>query len=56
MNTALLQSARVRDEALEILARFGVPKTAFATTGIPASSPITGESHNPRPTDESWII
>ena len=43
MKTAPLQSARVRDEALEILSRFGVPKTAFATTGIPASSPITGE-------------
>src|SRR5215471_12464643 len=43
MKTAPLQSSRVRDEALEILSRFGVPKTAFATTGIPASSPITGE-------------
>jgi aldehyde dehydrogenase (NAD+) len=43
MNTALLQPAPVRDEALAILARFGVSKSAFASTGIPASSPITGE-------------
>jgi aldehyde dehydrogenase (NAD+) len=43
MNTDLLRPARVRDEALAMLARFGVPETAFAATGIPASSPITGE-------------
>jgi len=43
MNIAPLHSARIRDEALELLARLGVPKAAFATTGTPASSPITGE-------------
>jgi aldehyde dehydrogenase (NAD+) len=35
--------ASVRDEALAILSRLGVPQSAFARTGIAASSPITGE-------------
>ena len=35
--------ASVRDEALAILSRLGVPQGAFARTGIAASSPITGE-------------
>jgi aldehyde dehydrogenase (NAD+) len=35
--------APVRDEALAILARLGVPQSAFARAGIAASSPITGE-------------
>jgi aldehyde dehydrogenase (NAD+) len=35
--------APVRDEALAILARLGVPQSAFAREGLPASSPITGE-------------
>ena len=43
MNTILLQPAPVREEALGILARLGVPNDAFAATGIPATSPITGE-------------
>jgi aldehyde dehydrogenase (NAD+) len=35
--------ASVRDEALAILSRLGVPENAFARDGLPASSPITGE-------------
>jgi aldehyde dehydrogenase (NAD+) len=35
--------ASVRDEALAILARLGVPGSAFARAGLAASSPITGE-------------
>jgi aldehyde dehydrogenase (NAD+) len=34
----------VRDEALAILSRLGVPQSAFASDGLPASSPITGET------------
>ncbi len=41
--TAALQSANVRDEALAILARLGVPARALAGVGLTASSPITGE-------------
>ncbi len=37
------QCMSVRDEALAILSRLGVPQGAFARTGIAASSPITGE-------------
>jgi aldehyde dehydrogenase (NAD+) len=33
----------VRDEALAILSRLGVPQNAFAHDGLAASSPITGE-------------
>jgi aldehyde dehydrogenase (NAD+) len=43
MNTSLVQPASVRDEALAILSRLGVPESAFARGGIAASSPITGE-------------
>ena len=43
MSTVLIQPARVRDEALAILGRLGVPERAFTTTGIAAASPITGE-------------
>jgi aldehyde dehydrogenase (NAD+) len=43
INSALLQPARVRDEALALLVRCGVPDSAFAATGISAGSPITGE-------------
>ncbi|HST94240.1 MAG TPA: aldehyde dehydrogenase family protein, partial [Microvirga sp.] len=35
--------ASVADEARAILARLGVPESAFASTGRPAASPITGE-------------
>jgi aldehyde dehydrogenase (NAD+) len=35
--------ASVADEARAILARLGVPESAFASTGRPALSPITGE-------------
>jgi len=35
--------APVREDALGILARLGVPKTAFARSGVAARSPITGE-------------
>jgi aldehyde dehydrogenase (NAD+) len=35
--------APVRDEALQILARLGVPDSAFGDGGLPARSPITGE-------------
>jgi aldehyde dehydrogenase (NAD+) len=37
------QPAPVRDEALAILARLGVPDSAFASSGLAARSPITGE-------------
>src|SRR6516225_6763327 len=43
MDTALVQPTSVRDEALGILSRFGVPQSAFAREGVLASSPITGE-------------
>ena len=42
-DTATLQSAGVRDGALAILARLGVPERALARAGLAASSPITGE-------------
>ncbi len=35
--------ASVAEEARAILARLGVPDSAFAPTGRPATSPITGE-------------
>ncbi|MBV8509514.1 MAG: aldehyde dehydrogenase family protein, partial [Xanthobacteraceae bacterium] len=41
--SATLQSAGVRDEALAILARLGVPERTLAGAGLAASSPITGE-------------
>ena len=42
-NASLANATSVRDEALAILARLGVPESAFAREGAPASSPITGE-------------
>jgi aldehyde dehydrogenase (NAD+) len=41
MNGRLI--APLREEALEILVRLGVPKTAFSRSGLAARSPITGE-------------
>jgi aldehyde dehydrogenase (NAD+) len=41
--TAAVQSTSVRDEALAILARLGVPERTLAGAGLAASSPITGE-------------
>lgn len=41
--TAALVHPSVRDEALLILSRLGVPARAFARDGLPARSPITGE-------------
>ncbi len=43
MDAALVQPVSVRDEALGILSRLGVPQNAFAREGVLASSPITGE-------------
>ena len=43
MNTSLAQPASIRDDALAILSRLGVPGSAFSREGIAASSPITGE-------------
>src|SRR3974377_661322 len=43
MDAALVQPTSVRDEALGILSRLGVPQSAFAREGVLASSPITGE-------------
>jgi aldehyde dehydrogenase (NAD+) len=43
MNAALVQPISVRDEALGILSRLGVPRSAFARAGVMALSPITGE-------------
>src|SRR5215470_10578987 len=43
MDAALVQPTSVRDEALGILSRLGVPQSAFARQGVLASSPITGE-------------
>jgi len=43
MDAALVQFTSVRDEALGILSRLGVPQSAFAREGVLASSPITGE-------------
>jgi aldehyde dehydrogenase (NAD+) len=43
MNASLVQRTSVRDEALAILSRLGVTKSALAREGIPASSPISGE-------------
>ena len=43
MSASGMKLTSVRDEALAILARLGVPGSAFARAGVPASSPITGE-------------
>jgi aldehyde dehydrogenase (NAD+) len=43
MTTSLVKPAAVRDEALAILARLGVPGSAYAPSGVAATSPITGE-------------
>ena len=42
-DASLVERASVGDEALAILSRLGVPQSAFARAGLPASSPITGE-------------
>jgi aldehyde dehydrogenase (NAD+) len=42
-DAATLQSTSVRDEALAVLARLGVPERALARAGLAAASPITGE-------------
>ena len=42
-NAFLVQRTSVRDEALAILAQFGVEEGTFAHDGIAARSPITGE-------------
>ena len=43
MSTSLVPPASVREEALAILSRLGVPESAFSHEGMPARSPITGE-------------
>jgi aldehyde dehydrogenase (NAD+) len=43
MSTSRIQPAPVRDEGLAILARLGVPESAFGRDGLAARSPITGE-------------
>jgi aldehyde dehydrogenase (NAD+) len=43
MDAALIEATLVRDEALAILSRLGVPQSAFADEGVMALSPITGE-------------
>ena len=44
MSASLVQRTSVCDQALAILSRLGVPDSAFARQGLPASSPITGDS------------
>jgi aldehyde dehydrogenase (NAD+) len=43
MDAALVQPTSLRDEALDILSRLGVPQSAFGREGVLASSPLTGE-------------
>jgi aldehyde dehydrogenase (NAD+) len=43
MNTPIVQTAGVRDEALAILRRLGLSASAFDGAGMPAISPINGE-------------
>jgi len=43
MVASLAQGSSVRDDALAILARLGVPDRVFAHEGQPATSPITGD-------------
>ena len=43
MNGSSVQHPSVRNEALAILSRLGVPDSTFAREGIASSSPITGE-------------
>jgi len=43
MSVSSVQYTSVRNEAHAILSRLGVPESAFAGEGLPASSPITGE-------------
>jgi hypothetical protein len=43
MDAASVQPTSVRDEALGILSRLGVPQSVFAREGVRALSPITGE-------------
>jgi aldehyde dehydrogenase (NAD+) len=44
MNMPSNRLPTVREEAAAILARLGVPRAAFARDGLPAPSPITGET------------
>jgi aldehyde dehydrogenase (NAD+) len=44
ITVSMSQPASVRDEALAILSRLGVPQSAFAADGLAAASPITGEA------------
>jgi hypothetical protein len=44
MNASPIQCTSVREEALAILSRLDVPESAFGRGGVPATSPITGES------------
>src|SRR5688572_26214820 len=41
--TAATVQPTIRDEALAIVRRLGVPDSAFAERGLPARSPISGE-------------
>src|SRR4051812_304571 len=43
MVASLAQGSSIRDDALAILARLGVPDRVFGDEGQPTSSPITGE-------------
>jgi len=43
MSLAQVKLAAVRDEALAILSRLGVPERAFTPDGLPVVSPISGE-------------
>src|ERR1700730_4514535 len=43
MNVSSVKHTSVRNEALAILSRLGVPESTFAHEGIASSSPITGE-------------
>ena len=43
MSMARVKLAAVRDEALAILSRLGVPERAFTLDGLAAVSPISGE-------------
>ena len=49
MNASLVQRTSVRDEALAILSRLGVPESAFAREGLPAVIADHGRTHSPCP-------
>ena len=44
MAKKIREAMTIRDEAMALLKRLGVPGSAFAATGLVARSPITGES------------